>query len=202
MKEGARTPWGKADHVKEVAPGIWQFGTSGHGGFKLDRERNAMVHHAWRKAGGWYEEDCEWARVALTFPEHFTEKECEHATSTAKRYTPDEYTAVTGTAVTLEESSVLRERAFRAAFADKYVARSVWGDWHAAVPKGFVGVYATLGGANTAPMVHEGKYFLVTEAEYGARGEFGFVVDETKHQRWAGERAKTKASTNAQESGR
>jgi hypothetical protein len=195
MKEGARTPWGTADHVKEVAPGIWQVSTPGHGGYKLDRANNARVHIAWRKEGGWYEEDCEWSRVAITFPEQFTESQCVHAVSTAKQYTPDEYTAVTGKPVELAESRVLRERAFVAAFADKYVARTAWGDWHEAVPKGFVGVYATLGGANTAPAFYAGKYFLVTEAEYAARSEFGFVVDETKHPGWAGERAKTKSSS-------
>lgn len=35
------TPWGKADYEKVYAEGIVFYGTPSHGGFKLDRERNA-----------------------------------------------------------------------------------------------------------------------------------------------------------------
>ena len=53
--------------------------TASHGGFYLDAEMNAQVPEAWRVAtfndlglAGWYEEDCDWCLVALTFPQHFT----------------------------------------------------------------------------------------------------------------------------------
>lgn len=69
------TPWGVPDEQRELAEGIIFVGTPSHGGFWLDEERNALVPASWRKAsfngqgeGGWYEEDCDWCLVALTFP--------------------------------------------------------------------------------------------------------------------------------------
>jgi hypothetical protein len=180
MKEGSRTPWGKADYVKEVAPGIWQVSTPGHGGYKLDRARNARVHAAWRQPGGWYEEDCAWAIVELTFPA--LAKEAEHAARTVKEYWPDKYTVVTGQAVAPEESSVLRERAFCQSVGTSLVTVSAWGDWQENVPAGFVGVYAVPGRDRR----REGKYFLVSDAEYDARDEFGLVIDPSKHATWTG----------------
>ena len=111
MKEGDYTIWGKVQHVKERAPGIFEVSTSSHGGFKLDRARNARVAAAWRREGGWYEEDIDWAIVLFTFPELF-ESEDQRASviSTLKNWLPDSYTEVTGQAVALEESFYLRER--------------------------------------------------------------------------------------------
>lgn len=76
------TPWGQPDSFKEYAPGIIQYSTPSHGGFFLDAERNAQVNTAFNQAGsfagqrraGWYEEDCDWSIVVVTFPEFFTEE--------------------------------------------------------------------------------------------------------------------------------
>jgi hypothetical protein len=95
---------------------------------------------------------------------------------------------VTGLPVKPEESRVLRERAFRATIGDKLVSTAAWGEWHPAVPKGYVGVYATHGGDRSRP----GKYFLVTVAQYENQDGFGLVIDETKHLPWAGETATSK----------
>lgn len=72
------TPWGESQIVEKVADGIFAVATAGHGGYRLDKARNAKVPEAWREASfngngrfGWYEEDCDWAMVALTFPEVF-----------------------------------------------------------------------------------------------------------------------------------
>src|SRR5271165_6274308 len=66
------SPWGKVDHTEELAPGIWSVSTPGHGGLKLSTQRNGMMPPYMKRAGGWYEEDCEWSLVALVFPEVFT----------------------------------------------------------------------------------------------------------------------------------
>ena len=58
-----RTPWGDAQDVIDVAEGIKWVSTASHGGYKLDRKRNAQVNEVWRQAGGWYEEDCDWAKI-------------------------------------------------------------------------------------------------------------------------------------------
>lgn len=49
------SPWGAIQDKRELAPGIWQVSTAGHGGIKLSRERNAAVPAYMRAEGGWYE---------------------------------------------------------------------------------------------------------------------------------------------------
>jgi hypothetical protein len=55
ISAGGRTPWGTADSVEDVAPGIVFASTPGHGGFKLSPERNAVVPDPLRNGNGWYE---------------------------------------------------------------------------------------------------------------------------------------------------
>ena len=73
-----RTPWGNSQSVDAVGCGIVFASTASHGGYFVPAELNARVPLAWRRASfdqramsGWYEEDCDWAMVALTFPELF-----------------------------------------------------------------------------------------------------------------------------------
>jgi hypothetical protein len=70
------TPWGQAQHATQIAPGIIQYSTAGHGGIQLSIERLAAMPAGLRMvrpyAGpGWYEEDLDWALVALAFPDCF-----------------------------------------------------------------------------------------------------------------------------------
>src|SRR3546814_9970543 len=51
-----------------------------------------------RVAGGWYEEDCEWAKVASGFPDLFTDDERCHADRTLRDYYPECWEAVHGRA--------------------------------------------------------------------------------------------------------
>lgn len=169
------TPWGKPHNITEHAPGIQEVSCGRHGGYKLDRARNAAVHEAARKAGGWYEEDCEWCWVALTFPELFPEL-LPFAVSTAKNYYPDTYTKVTGEPVEMCESRELQKRAFETASKGCYVARSGYGSWASWVPVGMVGVYAE-------KSLLEYGYFLVPADEYRSRSSCGFIIDETRHVR-------------------
>ena len=76
MNEGASTPWGPADGVDYLAPGIWKVYTASHGGIKLSPERAAGMPAAFMGAsqdgfGTWWEEDCAWSLVALVYPEAF-----------------------------------------------------------------------------------------------------------------------------------
>ena len=50
--------------MTNLAPGAWSVDTAGHGGIKLDAARNRKVPAVARQAGGWYEEDCQWAIAA------------------------------------------------------------------------------------------------------------------------------------------
>ena len=67
-----QTPWGAAQSSKKLAVGVMVYGTASHGGIHLSTKKNALVHYVWRDLDGWYEEDCGWAIVAVTFPELFS----------------------------------------------------------------------------------------------------------------------------------
>lgn len=166
-----RTPWGSADAVYQRAPGILAVSTPGHGGFKLDRKANAKIPQLFRRAGGWYEEDCEWAIVALFFKDSagFDDSAVKDATCTVKTYWPDQYSAHYNVTVTPEESSTLRDRIAKQEAKGKLVVTSCWGSWSKNVPKGMVGVYARVGGHESRPDdgAKEG-YFLLTESEYNS----------------------------------
>lgn len=90
------TPWGHSDHVDRIADGITRVGTPSHGGFYLSAQRLATMperllrdpFHAPDQSAGWFEEDCEWARVALAFPDCFPAEDVALAERILKRYHP------------------------------------------------------------------------------------------------------------------
>lgn len=167
-KAGMRTPWGTAQSVTKKAAGIHEISCAGHGGFKLGRHQNACVDPAWRRAGGWYEEDCEWAIVGLTFGTDagFSLAAVEDCRSTCKNYFPDAYETIYGVKVTAEESHVVREREAKAAAKGQLQIIACYGDWATNVPKGMVGVVATVDGDRTS--VAESLYFVITSEQYEA----------------------------------
>src|SRR3972149_4268130 len=82
---GTSTPWGVADDSERIARGIMRYRTPGHGGDHLSARRQAEMPAALRLDDGWYEEDCDWARVALGLPQFFSDKAQQ---ATAQRYRP------------------------------------------------------------------------------------------------------------------
>jgi hypothetical protein len=68
------TPWGKAQDKQEYAPGIVFYSTPSHGGFKISKAVQAVMPKHLQNPDGWYEEDCEWSKVALAFPHLFDEE--------------------------------------------------------------------------------------------------------------------------------
>lgn len=75
MKPPTSTPWGRANHTDEIAPGIWLIRTPDHGGIWLSAERLAAMPESLRVSTWaglpWFEEDCDAARVAVAFPRDF-----------------------------------------------------------------------------------------------------------------------------------
>lgn len=144
------TPWGTADSVHRYSDGIAFVSTSSHGGFKVPAKLNRRIPPPLRKGDGWYEEDCEWAIVALFHPDSpafgsdgkSRDDVCRDARRLVKEYFPDDYEAATGIAVRPEESHIVARRAARAEHPDRYEVRSAKGDWDPRVPKGFVHAYA------------------------------------------------------------
>lgn len=181
MKVPKYSPWGKVDHHKQVADGIMEISTPGHGGFKLDRKRNALVPAPLRRKGGWYEEDCEWGIVALVFPEvlnsPYNSMTLDGVRAMVKDYFPHQYTEAFGETVSLEESIILRREKFKQDTKEKMVVCSAIGRGDK------VHVHAER--ASTG----ERAQFLVPADEYARRPGIssggGFIVDETRHERIA-----------------
>ena len=182
-----QTPWGPSQTSTTLGAGVVQVTTAGHGGIHLDSRRNAEVHTGWCRKDGWYEEDCDWAIVALSFPDLFPADHVVMAHTTAKDAMPDEYEQVLRVKLLPAESFARREQLFRAATCDKLVVTAAWGSRatygsRIAVPDGMVGVVARIGGLGK-PGAEE-RWFLVPDAEYARRDRFGFVVDEHRHAEW------------------
>lgn len=176
------TPWGMAQSSEIYADGVVFHSTAGHGGIKLDRARNMAMPVVLRVPGGWYKEDCEWSKVAIGFPDLFTDYERRHADQTLRDYYPECWEAVHGRALEPGESFANDRRLFREAHAYDWVVVS------AITSKerpGFVDCVATLGGDGTAS---PRRRFLVPEPEYRA-GPHGFVIDEQRHRAWDGRTA-------------
>lgn len=100
--KGLDTPWDVPDHGLRYAEGVMKVTSPIHGGFVLSRERNEAIDPRWR-AGcdvhAFYEEDEEWAIVAFTFPDLFTDGERRAAEATLIANRPEEWAAITGRAI-------------------------------------------------------------------------------------------------------
>ena len=98
------SPWGRPDFEEKIAEGITVCSTPSHGGYHLSPDRNAQVNEAWKQVGesfgwnraeGWYEEDVDWAIVAITFPECFPQEAGEEARNVLQSYYPRQYREAT-----------------------------------------------------------------------------------------------------------
>lgn len=171
--------------MHEYTPGIWSVSTAGHGGLKLDRKHQAGMNKNLKQEHPWYEEDCEWSKVVVNYPQYFDTDFVAGAIATVKNWYPDEYTAFSGIPVTLEESLVLRDRKFAFENSENWVGIAAWGSWHENVPKGWVGVCATIGGKRSGVNLVEERYFLVSDEEYAKRDK-SQVIDVARHMEWIG----------------
>ena len=92
------TPCASAQTTKESVPGIILYTTADHGGFWLSPERVAEMPKPLREFVPWagpnfYEEDCDWAFVALSFPLHFWEVFAARKCKELKPRVSDKYDA-------------------------------------------------------------------------------------------------------------
>jgi len=88
------SPWGGVQTQTTRAEGIIEVTTASHGGFLLSEERLAQMPPRLRGrnaygGGRWFEEDCEWALVAIAFPAYFTAEEVKDAVRTLLTYYPE-----------------------------------------------------------------------------------------------------------------
>lgn len=67
------SPWGliTEEEADPAIPGITRIETASHGGYRLTAERQAQMPEHLKMPDGFYEEDCDWALVALAFPAEY-----------------------------------------------------------------------------------------------------------------------------------
>lgn len=167
-----RSPWGTVQTVTPYSEGIVFVSTASHGGYKLDRIRNAKIPAPFRKLGGWYEEDCEYAIVHWFLPnERAMETSVrELARRTILNHFPIAWETHYNVVIPLADSLDKRERQFWLDNNDKFVVYS------ALEVNGSIETYAR------KTSTKEEKRFIVSPEEYRNRDFFGFVIDESKHQ--------------------
>ncbi len=178
MKVGDYSPWGKIQHVAVVTEGIDRISTASHGGYKLDRKRNALMPKVLRNEGGWYEEDCQCAKVHVVFNMYF-KVPMEDAKKSLANWYPDEYEEYFGVTLGEGESLEKDERLFYERHKNDWVVIAAMGSWHEDCPQGYTLVVASKGGQRSLPCGDEQR-FLVPEKEYKERGRF-FVIDLARH---------------------
>lgn len=126
---GGQTPWGRADSVEEVAPGISYASTEGHGGYKLSPARQKAIPETMRAAGAWYEHDAQWRIAALYHPDAFTKPGDDVAATQAeseqevKDFEPDRWEATYGE-LDKGESLEKDKRLWLTEHADEYITTS------------------------------------------------------------------------------
>lgn len=84
------SPWGKPQHIKELAKGITLVSTASHGGFRLSSSRMKIIEEKFPTftpwAGAcWLEEDCDVAFAVVAFPELWTKEEVVTAVNAMER---------------------------------------------------------------------------------------------------------------------
>lgn len=143
-RRGEATPWGAAETATPIADGIVSVSTASHGGIWISEARRQAMPAAFRIEGHWYEEDCEWALVAASFPDAFRAKygpsTVESAERTIKNLWPERWEQFTGEPLSPEQSAKRVKIATIEAHRDHRFITCAFGDWHAAVPKGMVGI--------------------------------------------------------------
>lgn len=202
IREGSRTPWGVADNVTNIAPGMAIASTPGHGGMKLSPERNALIPPALRNASGWYEEDCEINIPLHYFPEEWVaqdwvtgsaDKLQEDTDASIKRWFPDKWEKANGRELEQGESYEKDRRTWLERHAAEVIVTSAR---NAETNPDMVRVTARIGGQGGAGEECE---YLVPKAEYEARreatepGQDGrFVVDPKRHPKLPAEQKSAK----------
>lgn len=185
MPSKTRTPWGQSQGATVfVEDGIYCHSTAGHGGFKVFAKLNREIPEVLRNEQGWYEEDCEYAKVIASLPAYFTDREVRLAKESLRNWFPDEYEAVTGETIPEGASFKKDERLFKERHAEDWVviAASSIPDTH------MVNCHATIGGKrggweNGVEIEVEEAQFHVPAEEYSKRSRHGFVIDLARHER-------------------
>jgi hypothetical protein len=92
-RQHSSTPWGESQTEQLLAPGIVCYTTAGHGGIHVFGDAHERMDPLLRSLptfthstgeGAWYEEDVDWAIVAIAFPDAFSGQSLWHAERTIR----------------------------------------------------------------------------------------------------------------------
>jgi hypothetical protein len=170
------TPWGEPQHIVLLSEDIVSVSTASHGGLKLSDEQNQLIPEYMRNEDGWYEEDCEWAKVAVVFPPFFKGPERVSAEKVLKHWFPDEWEVFYGKVLKPGESCTRDEEEFRKNHNDSLLVTSAYGSWADWVPAGFVGCVAHVGGRDRHGKANGlERVFLVPAEKYAYKSGWGFL---------------------------
>ena len=80
------SPWGRIQTCEQIHPGIWHVTTASHGGLYLSDDRVEQMklllgddYNTFCGEPQWFEEDCDWALVAIAFRNEFDSKRVQGA---------------------------------------------------------------------------------------------------------------------------
>ena len=173
------------DHGERLAEGVFFVWPPSHGNFKLAAKHNVLIPAAFRRDGGWYEEDCDAAIPMFFMPLLFKPEQVLEARKSLRCWHWRAWEAHYGEIVPLDESFCKSQALFLEEHANDLLVISASGDWHRAVATGMVGVTATVQGSREPGSQHH--HFLVTKDEYATRQNNPggiFVIDPARHRTW------------------
>ena len=172
-KEGQRCMWGDIQCVEKLANGIWTVSTASHGGIKLDRKHNAKVPTYLRQAGGWYEEDCEWAIPFVLFryelQRYYPKYDYDEAIQCFRSWFPNQYEMWSGEIIPPGVSRTKDEYTFFKDHQNDWIVISAIGQGNDEVA-----VTATRGGSRHPDTKR--METVVPKNVYDKRGRFGMVL--------------------------
>ncbi len=89
------TPWGHAQNAQMIGAGVYSVETASHGGIFVTDEMLPAIPAAWRayakkwsQSENWFEEDCAWSAVAVTFPTMFSPDVVDRAHKISAHFLP------------------------------------------------------------------------------------------------------------------
>ena len=177
------SPWGKIQYRRFYGEGIMSVGTAGHGGFFVDKSLRQTMPEYFQTKDGWYEEDCEWAIVAVCFPERFPEDVVESANKTLKTWYPYLYEMHYDVVLVKGESFKKDRDIFLKNHENDLLTVSAT---NSVEFPDYVEVAAKIGGVTQSSdprYSKEYKYFLVSRNEYENRDKSHgyFKIDPNRH---------------------
>ena len=167
------TPWGPSLSTQSFGRGITFYTTTDHAAFHVSPAVNRRVPDLLRIEDGWYEQDTDWCRLALAFPDRFTEAQYNTVRALVRDRMPSLYEKHFGEIIPYGMSEAKDRCTFLSAHSNDWLAYAAVGDWRADVPKGMAKVWAK--------RKRKEMQFLVPEAEYKMRGKLPFVIDLDRH---------------------